>query len=189
MKTCSRCQIEKPLSGFSTNGSCGHHPVCKDCSAEKARLKRLTNGDHIQAIEAAKYIRNKTSMRKANTAYCESTKEHRSEIERARYIANSESIKARTKAYRAKHPEKIRAWNGTRRADQQQAMPVWVSRHEINAIYSAASALWLASGEPHHVDHIIPLRHKLVCGLHVPANLQVLLGAENMRKSNKFVCG
>lgn len=37
-----------------------------------------------------------------------------------------------------------------------------------------------------HVDHIIPLQSKQVCGLHIWSNLQVIPKQINLRKGNKF---
>ena len=40
------------------------------------------------------------------------------------------------------------------------------------------------TGELHVVDHIVPKINPLVCGLHVPANLQVLHWRVNTQKAN-----
>ena len=55
-----------------------------------------------------------------------------------------------------------------------------VYREELQKIYRNCP-------EGSQVDHIIPLLHYEVCGLHVPWNLQYLTIAENASKSNKFI--
>ena len=57
---------------------------------------------------------------------------------------------------------------------------------EIKAIYKEAARLTKEAGIMHHVDHEIPLRGRNVCGLHIAANLRVILGHDNWVKSNKF---
>jgi len=38
----------------------------------------------------------------------------------------------------------------------------------------------------YHLDHIIPINHPLVSGLHIPCNFQFLSSEDNMKKSNSF---
>lgn len=93
-------------------------------------------------------------------------------------------INARNRDYysrvREAEPWKINEYAAKRRADREQATPNWASRDKIRQIYM------LAASRGEEVDHIIPLKSKLVCGLHVEFNLRVVPMSENRRKSNKF---
>lgn len=78
-----------------------------------------------------------------------------------------------------------RAKAATRRATRLLATPSWVDGDAVLAFYAEANRLSIEKGTVHHVDHIVPLQSKTVCGLHCEANLQVLPGAENISKSNR----
>lgn len=54
-------------------------------------------------------------------------------------------------------------------------IPQWANRAEIARIYRERP-------KGMHVDHIVPLQGKNVCGLHVEYNLQYLPAIENIRK-------
>ena len=73
-----------------------------------------------------------------------------------------------------------------RRAKEKRATPPWARSGEIwqqiRAIYKQAKYLTATTGEQHDVDHIVPLDGKIVCGLNVPWNMQVLHWLPNARK-------
>jgi hypothetical protein len=74
--------------------------------------------------------------------------------------------------------KKCRITSSVYRAKKLQAMPKWVNIIELYSIYNNCP-------KGYHVDHIIPLSGKNICGLHVPWNLQYLPAVDNLKKSNK----
>jgi hypothetical protein len=66
-----------------------------------------------------------------------------------------------------------------------KATPRWADIDKMRAIYRTAQEMTALTGVPHHVDHIVPVNSKLVCGLHCESNLQVLIAVDNLSKSNR----
>lgn len=88
--------------------------------------------------------------------------------------------------WRRSNPDVLAAARVRRRADETKATPSWAVPFFIREAYALANLRTKMFGFAWHVDHIVPLRSKLVCGLHTEANLQVIPGAINMAKSNSF---
>lgn len=64
------------------------------------------------------------------------------------------------------------------------AWPDWCADHPgFKAVYDEAKRR-RRRGEDVHVDHIVPIISPLVCGLHVPWNLEVIPARANLSKSN-----
>lgn len=76
----------------------------------------------------------------------------------------------------------VRRKNDNMRREQRlrSAIPKWADHSKIKEVYEAAYFLSL------EVDHIVPLRSPLVCGLHVEHNLQLLTREANLAKSNRW---
>lgn len=72
------------------------------------------------------------------------------------------------------------------RRQRHMRKPPWADSEAMAALYAQAKRLTTETGIPHHVDHVIPLQGEYVSGLHVETNLQILTGAGNLRKKNRF---
>jgi len=76
-----------------------------------------------------------------------------------------------------------------RRSSKLRATPKWLSevqKGEMRDTYRECASATSRTGIIHHVDHIVPLKGDLVCGLHVPWNLQIISANSNLRKGNRF---
>jgi hypothetical protein len=76
-----------------------------------------------------------------------------------------------------------------RKVSVKQATPSWLNELQkaaIDQMHWLARDLEITSGYTYQVDHIVPLRGKDVCGLHVPWNLQILPSDINLSKGNRF---
>lgn len=94
--------------------------------------------------------------------------------------------RAAVKRWTLKFPEKVADYEQRRRSAKLQATPIWANRSEILSIFRLARILRDVTGCRYHVDHIVPLQHPLVCGLHVTANLRVIGAFDNGCKYNSF---
>lgn len=96
---------------------------------------------------------------------------------------------ARMALWRKENPGRIAMYTGKRRAIVKRAAPKWLTedeRQRIFDIYREAREISVLSGIEHHVDHVVPLCGRRVCGLHVPWNLRIITAEENHRKNRHF---
>src|ERR1051326_7853586 len=87
---------------------------------------------------------------------------------------------------RQRYPERHAAQEALRRFQKLNATPKWVNKKDLLCFYENVQKKTSETGKLYEVDHIVPLKHDLVCGLHVPWNLQILTASKNASKSNSF---
>ena len=107
--------------------------------------------------------------------------------EKERYVRRKESRAIYIKKWSTENKDKVNAISARRRAAKLNATPAWADKEAIDRMYTVSNFLTNKLGEPHHVDHVIPLQGKNICGLHVEYNLDVIPAVDNLSKGNKIV--
>lgn len=184
MKTCTKCCQVKELDAFSRNRrnkTDGRQPKCKECVkrywqenaeriSERLRKKNASNPEPNRA-RVKEWVKQNPERAAANKRkWLDRNADQMNEIRRKWMEANTDYIAENCRRYQAA---------------KRKAVPVWADRKEMRKFYAQARRLTLETGLLHHVDHVVPIISEIVCGLHVPSNLQVLLASENVKKGNR----
>lgn len=142
--------------------------ICITCKNEKSikyfhKDKTKKDGYNPRCKDCMKiyYINNRYNIIKYNTSYNKSD------------------------AYRKYQREYHLHYDSNKRAIQLHATPFWSEIDEIKELYKQSAILNSISDEFYHVDHIVPLKSKVVCGLHCISNLRIILASENISKGNR----
>lgn len=148
--------------------------------------------------------RDKENQKRIAREWYERNKELTKQRAREWAVANPEkrakSVTKWREENRDQHNATNRNWNkhnkpkkaalqSKRRAALLQRTPNWLTEDDfwmIEEAYELAALRTKMFGFPWHIDHLIPLQGRNVSGLHVPTNLQVIPGAENVRKHNRW---
>jgi hypothetical protein len=159
----------------------------KSPEARKAYAKRHREENRERYVEAGRRFR---------ARHPDESRTYQREYQRAYY---HEKVKGNPRAAQAARTRAI-AWYRKNAAQAKTRIagyrrnglivprqtPRWANRFFISEIYRLAKLRTKLLGIPHEVDHVVPLRGKNVCGLHVEQNLRVVQKVTNRAKGASF---
>jgi hypothetical protein len=183
-KRCKKCGETKPVQEFPLNGG-KPRARCKPCHTQDARRWAIENHDRYTQRLRGWHQKNKPPRFMGAPMPDHIRKIRERERREAWKKAHPEEFKASQEKWAANNKHVSMEVVRRRQAAKLQATPHWADHKVMQAFYKLAKQL-SASGIPHDVDHIVPLKHPLVCGLHCPANLQVIPRKENRAKWNRW---
>lgn len=202
-KNCKKCGESKPrtIEFFVVRNANrdGLSCWCRICFNSYVKFKRTETPEAAAAHVAAVCRRQKErrlsdpEFVKAQNDYCRDWK-RRVRLDPAK----NEKVLAADRVWRKKNWDRVKKYKHKtgalashhamkRYADQLRATPAWANMFLIERHYIEAHKLSDSTSVPHDVDHIVPLRGRGVCGLHVDYNLRPMPSIDNKRKSNKLL--
>ena len=163
--------------------------------------RRLTHGDEKAAQEKAWREANPERVSENKRNWYQDNREDCLVKARQHYADNKDDPvymqkrKDRERKHRLDNPGQKLESCRRRSASKKQAIPSWDIDNEdsdkfFKYIYIVSASTTRLSGIKHHVDHIIPLggrntmNEQMVCGLHTPANLQIIPAKDNLTKGS-----
>jgi hypothetical protein len=179
-KPCKHGHLAERFVANSYCIKCAEIDRAKPGAAEYQKAYRAQNAEAMAEYYRRRHAENRDSILAARREHAKKNAEHHRLKSHAYYHANKDEVNARVRARRPAFRARDNAQSRTKKARKINATPAWADMTAIKRIYAQAAELGF------HVDHIIPLRSKLVCGLHIETNLRPLPPVDNMKKHNSF---
>lgn len=196
-KPCSKCKRVLPAAMFNKAKwlSTGLRPDCKDCYSawKKEWWARQPKSDQARRNAENRRLA-KRGLRRCVTCsnIRPATDEYWSRVNTGHLNSTCRPCdRARVRQWMDENPERRKAnaatgWANRHARKKRRTIPLSSEhRKQIKAVYAECRRRNEARPRAWHVDHIIPLAGKNVCGLHVPWNLRIIPARENIRKSNR----
>lgn len=174
-RICKKCSIEKDIVEYYKAGVNWYAGICKECDNKRRKKYYLDNKEYT--LKRTKEHREKN---------IDKVREYDNFRYRRDYKKRNALSKIVSKKHRINNPAYYTAKAAERRASRRNATPTWSDLDRIELLYKEAISMREQTGIKYHIDHIVPLKGKNVCGLHVHYNLQVLPAKENLSKGSKF---
>lgn len=146
---------------------------------------RLSNIEKCRADQRARYWNNREKFLAAGAKWRSENREKSRKAARRWQSNNVEKFKADHADWRRRNSDRRTAKQTLRKCSKLNATPAWAVKFFIREAYNLALRRTKIFGFSWHVDHVLPLQSKLVCGLHVHNNLQVIPAVHNISKHNR----
>lgn len=158
MKKCYKCENTRPLEDFHKNKGMKDERLnlCKPCHKEQGKQSRLRNPD----------CRKQEHARNRNKKGFLTREEWKKEMASKKLGKKAVAIK-----YAHKRHTRTKIKDELTDFVMEEAAKLCKMRQNI-------------TGFAWHIDHIVPINHKLACGLHLYTNLQVVPAEWNLRKKH-----
>jgi tRNA nucleotidyltransferase/poly(A) polymerase len=166
-KFCNKCSEIKLLVDFhkDSHKKDGICTICKSCKLHNVKVWKELNPEKVKKINVEWYRNNKN-----NPEFLQKRQDYGNR-------------------WRKEKPHLNSAKEAKRRAAKLNATPSWLKPEDLAHIkrtYKLRDLMFEITGIKYHVDHIVPLKGKDVCGLHVPWNLRVISEKDNLIKGNRY---
>lgn len=184
-KLCPSCGHTKPLVEFGRDAGRkdGLYAYCKKCAC--ARQYKYRPAPKPITTSAQR----KEMARLRSNRWAKTNPEKRKAASLNWRRANLCSVREAGLAWQKANPGKVNANTAVRRAKKLKATPAWDSEFDdlvFHEAYALAKLRAKMTGIKWHVDHVVPLRSKVVCGLHTPNNIAVITANANVAKGNRY---